>query len=97
MLHWTKLKGLPLSARRSWSGYGDELLWGALWLYRATEDKSYLTKAQAAWDEFDLGEGAEQFSWDDKKAGAYVSLLTTKFNNQYFDVKNLRGSFNVYI
>ncbi|XP_053631602.2 endoglucanase A [Cherax quadricarinatus] len=57
---------------RSWSGYGDELLWGALWLYRATEDATYLTKAQAAWDEFTLGQGALQFSWDDKKAGAYA-------------------------
>ncbi len=74
MLHYASLTGLPLSTRRSWSGYGDELLWGALWLYRATGDTSYLTKAQEAWDEFNLGEAAEQFSWDDKRAGAYVSL-----------------------
>ncbi|KAG7165868.1 Endoglucanase E-4-like 18, partial [Homarus americanus] len=56
----------------SWSGYGDELLWGALWLYRATGDDTYLTKAQEAWDEFNLAEDALQFSWDDKKAGAYA-------------------------
>ncbi len=83
--HTHKLTELPLFTCRSWSGYGDELLWGALWLYRATEDKSYLTKAQAAWDEFGLGEGAEQFSWDDKKAGAYVSLPVTKLDYIHFD------------
>ncbi|XP_045614940.1 LOW QUALITY PROTEIN: uncharacterized protein [Procambarus clarkii] len=57
---------------RSWSGYGDELCWGALWLYRATGDDTYLTKARAAWEEFDLGTDAVQFSWDDKKAGVYA-------------------------
>ena len=30
---------------RSW-GYQDELAWGAAWLYRATNDPSYLTKAE---------------------------------------------------
>jgi endoglucanase len=31
----------------SFSGYWDELVWGALWLYKATGDGSYLTKAQS--------------------------------------------------
>ena len=31
---------------RSYSGYQDELAWGAAWLYRATNDPSYLTKAE---------------------------------------------------
>ncbi|XP_069172221.1 LOW QUALITY PROTEIN: uncharacterized protein [Procambarus clarkii] len=71
---------------RSWSGYGDELLWGALWLYRATGDDTYLTKAQAAWDDFSLGEGALQFSWDDKKAGAYaLGSLVDPSNTKYAD------------
>ncbi|XP_045104527.1 endoglucanase E-4-like isoform X2 [Portunus trituberculatus] len=69
---------------RSWSGYGDELLWGALWLYRATGDEAYLTKAQEAWDEFSLGEKAEQFSWDDKKPGAYaLGSMVDSTNTKY--------------
>ncbi|KAG7174918.1 Endoglucanase E-4-like 7, partial [Homarus americanus] len=60
-----------MTTYRSWSGYGDELCWGALWLYRATGNEAYLTKARAAWDEFDLGTDAIQFSWDDKRAGCY--------------------------
>jgi hypothetical protein len=29
----------------SWSGFYDELMWAAYWLYKATNDSSYLTKA----------------------------------------------------
>ena len=28
----------------SWSGFNDELVWGAIWLYRATNDPAYLTR-----------------------------------------------------
>ncbi|KAG7167415.1 Endoglucanase E-4-like 5 [Homarus americanus] len=81
-------KSIPDAADfyRSWSGYGDELLWGALWLYRATGDDTYLTKAQEAWDEFNLAEGALQFSWDDKKAGAYaLGSMVDPDNTMYAD------------
>ncbi len=30
----------------SWSGYQDELVWGAIWMYRATNEAAFLTKAQ---------------------------------------------------
>nr|APF29556.1 endo-beta-1,4-glucanase isozyme GN1 [Gecarcoidea natalis] len=53
----------------SWSGYGDELCWSALWLYRATNDASYLTKAQGFWDEYGIAYGTD-YSWDQKSAGA---------------------------
>ena len=33
---------------RSWSGWQDELVWGAIWLYRATGDASYLAKAEVS-------------------------------------------------
>ncbi|KAF5198471.1 Pentatricopeptide repeat-containing protein mrl1 protein [Thalictrum thalictroides] len=57
------------------TGYGDELLWAASWLYHATKDKSYL--------KFVLGEDGKKFgnfgnptwfSWDNKLAGAQVLL-----------------------
>ena len=31
----------------SWSGFWDELCWAAIWLYIATNDSSYLTKAES--------------------------------------------------
>ena len=52
----------------SFSGYNDELMWGAIWLYKATNDTTYLNKAKGFYD----GSNPKFFSWDDKKAGAYV-------------------------
>ncbi|OAY23863.1 endoglucanase 9 [Manihot esculenta] len=54
----------------SYSGYKDELLWGAAWLFRATNQMSYynLLKSLGADDQPDL------FSWDNKYAGAHVLL-----------------------
>ncbi|KAK8579840.1 hypothetical protein V6N13_143004 [Hibiscus sabdariffa] len=54
----------------SYSGYKDELLWGASWLLRATNDAYYYNflKTLGANDQTDI------FSWDNKYAGAYVLL-----------------------
>nr|WGM81782.1 GH9 [Procambarus clarkii] len=68
---------------QSWSGYGDELAWAALWLARATGDDAYLTRAKGHWDEFDLTSYLASFSWDDKRAGIYslYSSYLVKFLN----------------
>ncbi|XP_068647567.1 endoglucanase 3 [Aristolochia californica] len=54
----------------SYSGYQDELLWGAAWLLTATKDIYYLNvlKSLGAGDDTDI------FSWDNKYAGAHVLL-----------------------
>ncbi|KFK41569.1 hypothetical protein AALP_AA2G146300 [Arabis alpina] len=54
----------------SYSGYKDELMWGAAWLLRATKDKFYANFINS------LGGGDQPdiFSWDNKYAGAYVLL-----------------------
>lgn len=54
----------------SYSGFKDELLWGAAWLFRATNAVKYynLIKTLGADDQPDI------FSWDDKYAGAHVLL-----------------------
>jgi hypothetical protein len=48
----------------------DELLWGAAWLFRATNAVKYynLAKSLGADDQPDI------FSWDNKYAGAHVLL-----------------------
>lgn len=57
------------------TGYGDELLWAASWLYHATGEQSYF--------DYVTGENAEEFanwgsptwlSWDNKLAGAQVDF-----------------------
>ncbi|KAL5778184.1 hypothetical protein ACOSP7_011110 [Xanthoceras sorbifolium] len=62
------------------TGYGDELLWAASWLYHATQDKSYFQyvtgengKAFANWG------SPTWFSWDNKLAGTQVLLSRLSF------------------
>ncbi|KAG8378551.1 hypothetical protein BUALT_Bualt08G0148700 [Buddleja alternifolia] len=66
----------------SYSGYTDELLWGATWLFRATNDVFYLNfiRSLGANDNTDI------FSWDNKYAGARVLLArrTLVNNDQAF-------------
>lgn len=63
----------------SWSGYADELSWGGVWLYLATEDEAYLDKAIAAselWGTNQQGEWDYKWThaWDDKHYGAQLLL-----------------------
>ncbi|CAI9270477.1 unnamed protein product [Lactuca saligna] len=62
------------------TGFGDELLWAASWLYYASKDRKYL--------EFVTGEDGEKFanwetptwfSWDDKLPGTHVLLSRLSF------------------
>ncbi|GMI96849.1 glycosyl hydrolase 9B5 [Hibiscus trionum] len=58
------------------TGYGDELIWGASWLYHATGDKSYLeyVTGDNAETYAEVDDGPTWFSWDNKLAGAQVLL-----------------------
>eukprot|EP00898_Chlorokybus_atmophyticus_P008595 jgi/Chlat1/8737/Chrsp9S00893 len=52
------------------SGYQDELVWGAVWLYKATKTQSYLDYATSNAPTGTAG----WFSWDDKTVGALLLL-----------------------
>jgi endoglucanase len=67
---------------RSWSGYGDELAWGAAWLAKATGENYYLKKAKAYFNEYGLCD-KNDFSWDNKAAGTKVLLLELTGNKKY--------------
>jgi len=83
-------KVVPVGAfYKSWSGYQDELVWGAIWLYLATQDLRYLDKAVA---EYELLSNEQQTSvksygwtlcWDDKSYGAYVLLAKITGQEKY--------------
>ncbi|WP_238015893.1 glycoside hydrolase family 9 protein [Dactylosporangium sp. AC04546] len=78
----------------SWSGYNDELVWGAIWLYRATNDATYLAKAEAGYAS--LGTEPQSttksykwtIAWDDKSYGCYVLLAKLTGKQQYVDDAN---------
>ncbi|MFF5218898.1 glycoside hydrolase family 9 protein [Micromonospora sp. NPDC000442] len=79
---------------RSWSGYQDELVWGAIWLYRATGDAAYLAKAESEYDK--LGTEPQTttrsykwtVAWDNKQFGAYVLLANLTGKQKYVDDAN---------
>ncbi|KAK1286532.1 Endoglucanase 6 [Acorus calamus] len=63
---------------RSISGYADELLWSAAWLYQATNNEYYLDYMGRNGDSMGgTGWAMTEFGWDVKYAGAQV--LASKF------------------
>jgi endoglucanase len=68
----------------SWSGFYDELAWGAAWLHRATGEAAYLAKAESFVNTSSTGFGTEGQSgfmpykwthdWDSKHYGTYILL-----------------------
>ncbi|MBX7268257.1 glycoside hydrolase family 9 protein [Micromonospora sp. Llam7] len=79
---------------RSWSGYQDELVWGAIWLYRATGDAAYLAKAESEYDRLGTEPQTSTRSykwtvaWDNKQFGAYVLLANLTGEQKYVDDAN---------
>lgn len=67
---------------QSWSGYNGELVWGSLWLYRATGDSSYLTKAKGYYGQMpksgqsptDPIKYTWTYDWDDKTAASFILM-----------------------
>ncbi len=74
---------------RSFNGYNDELVWGAIWMYRATNNPEYLAKAELEYDNLGTqGQGplkAYKFttSWDDKGYASYVLLAQLTDKQKY--------------
>jgi len=68
----------------SYSGYFDELVWGAAWLYRATGEAAYLTKAESLYAQ-NLANRSMRWThaWDDKSYGATVLLAQLTGKSAY--------------
>src|SRR4029079_12729286 len=75
----------------SFSGFNDELVWGAIWLFRATGETSFLTKAQSAYallstqPQTTIKSYKWTHAWDDKSYGCYVLLAKLTGAQQYHD------------
>lgn len=62
------------------TGFGDELLWAASWLYHATGDDMYFSYVMGENGvAFGTWGKATWFSWDDKRAGTQVLLSRVSF------------------
>ncbi|XP_048320517.2 endoglucanase 1 [Ziziphus jujuba] len=62
----------------SYSGYNDELLWGASWIHAASQNGSYLDYIRSNGHTLGADDDDYSFSWDDKRAGTKV-LLSKSF------------------
>lgn len=59
----------------SYSGYNDELVWAAAWLYRATGETAYLQKAESMYNLYFANDSLKwTHSWDGKIYGSIVLL-----------------------
>ena len=67
----------------SWSGYGDELALGGAWLYRATGDTKYLSKAENYFKNNVGGLGDWSYATDDHSYGA-ATLLAKESSDPIF-------------
>lgn len=68
----------------SWSGFYDELSWAAVWLYLATDDQSYLEKAERYWDEQEH-DYKWTMCWDDVSTGTALMLAKLTNGKEYTD------------
>ncbi|KAK7351318.1 hypothetical protein VNO77_10672 [Canavalia gladiata] len=66
----------------SYSGYNDEMMWAATWLYLATRKSMYLKYVK----EEAISASVAEFSWDLKYAGAQILLTQLHFEGE----KNLQ-------
>ena len=73
----------------SFSGYADELVWGALWLYQATSEQSYLATAEQGYAQIanEPGKSVKGYTWthnwDDKSYGSFVLLARITGTQKY--------------
>ena len=71
---------------QSFNGYNDELVWGAMWIYRLTGEEKYYEKFMEIADAYYGDQDPKKYSgstgpisWDDKRPGAYIlTAIVTK-------------------
>jgi hypothetical protein len=59
---------------RSWD-FRDELVWAAAWLFRATNENTYLNTAESLYTQFGLQHWNGGFDWDTKVSGVQVKYV----------------------
>ncbi|EOY24858.1 hypothetical protein QUC31_008983 [Theobroma cacao] len=77
----------------SFSGYQDELLWSAAWLYKASGDNKYFSYvlSNQGWSQ-----QVSEFSWDNKFAGAQA-LLAKEFHGGKKDLSKYKTDVESFI
>ncbi|KAK4435406.1 Endoglucanase [Sesamum alatum] len=77
----------------SYSGYQDELLWAAAWLYKASGDSNYLNYVST---NEDWSQAVSEFSWDNKFAGVQT-LLAKEFLAGKTDLSRYKNDADSFV
>ncbi|XP_058188131.1 endoglucanase 17 [Rhododendron vialii] len=81
----------------SYSGYQDELLWGAAWLQKATRNPMYLQYIQVNGQELGADETDNTFGWDNKHVGARILLSKAFLIQKLQSLRDYKGHADNYI
>ena len=81
----TYVDSIPLVKEfyNSWTGYGDELGWAALWLFKATGEEKYMKYARRNYNRHDHAYDGWAFGWDNKRIGIQLLLATEEGDTGY--------------
>uniref|UniRef100_A0A7C9A5Q8 Endoglucanase n=1 Tax=Opuntia streptacantha TaxID=393608 RepID=A0A7C9A5Q8_OPUST len=80
-----------------YSGYEDELLWGAAWLHRATRNPMYLNYIQRNGQVLGASEADYTFGWDNKHVGARMLLSKSFLVQRMQSLHEYKGHSDNYI
>ncbi|URZ01439.1 glycoside hydrolase family 9 protein [Clostridium felsineum] len=73
------------------SGYWDDLSWGAIWLYEATNNNSYLSAVQSFLQSANINEYYQYnwtHCWDDMLGGVFVKMAQITGDDKYKKIVN---------
>ncbi|KAH6820295.1 glycosyl hydrolase 9B18 [Perilla frutescens var. hirtella] len=78
-------------------GYQDELLWGAAWLRRASQDDSYLNYLQNNGKTLGADDNINEFGWDNKHAGLNVLVSKEVLESSIYSLQSYRASADSFM
>ncbi|KAM6588901.1 hypothetical protein CsatA_011506 [Cannabis sativa] len=81
----------------SYSGYHDELLWGASWIHRASGDSLYLDYIKSNGHTMGSDDDSYSFSWDDKRPGTKILLSKDFFDKKVGEFQPFKAHSDNYI
>ncbi|KAK4258563.1 hypothetical protein QN277_005001 [Acacia crassicarpa] len=78
-------------------GYQDELLWGAAWLRRATQDDSFLNYIQSNGKTLGADDNINEFGWDNKHAGLNVLVSKEVIEENTYSLASYKASAESFL
>lgn len=78
-------------------GYQDELLWGAAWLRRASQNDSFLNYIQDNGKTLGAEDNINEFGWDNKHAGLNVLVSKEFLDGQMMSLQSYKESADSFM